>query len=103
MASSPAQGPQSPFYVRYARKIAIGVVGGAVTLVGLALLILPGPGILVIMLGLAILSLEFSWAGLVRVWLHGRFDEGVARARARRDGRRTRPRRDGRRTRVDAG
>ncbi len=90
MASSPAQGPQSPFYVRYARKIVIGVVGGAVTLAGLAMLILPGPGILVTLLGLAILSLEFSWAGRVRVWLRRRFDQGVARARAGRDGRPTR-------------
>jgi len=90
MASSPAQGPQSPFYVRYARKTVIGVVGGAVTLAGLAMLIFPGPGILVTLLGLAILSLEFSWAGRARVWLRRRFDEGLARARARRNRRRSR-------------
>jgi uncharacterized protein (TIGR02611 family) len=40
------------------------VVAGAVIVVGgLAMLLLPGPAFLVIPIGLAILSLEFAWAG----------------------------------------
>ena len=42
------------------------MVGGTVVLVGICMLVLPGPGILVIPAGLAILSLEFAWA---RLWL----------------------------------
>ena len=48
------------------RKLAIAVVGGSVVLVGIAMLVLPGPAILVIPLGLAILATEFLWA---RRWL----------------------------------
>ena len=48
------------------RKLVIAIVGGSVVLVGIALLVLPGPAILVIPLGLAILATEFLWA---RRWL----------------------------------
>ena len=38
------------------------IAGAIVLLAGLALLVLPGPAFLVIPIGLAILSLEFTWA-----------------------------------------
>ncbi len=44
------------------RRIAVFVVGMAVVLVGVVLLPLPGPGSLVIALGLGVLSVEFLWA-----------------------------------------
>jgi hypothetical protein len=44
------------------RKLIVGVIGSTVVLFGLALLILPGPAVLVIPLGLAILATEFAWA-----------------------------------------
>jgi uncharacterized protein (TIGR02611 family) len=44
------------------RKIAVGLIGFPVIAVGIALLVLPGPGLLVIAAGLAILALEFEWA-----------------------------------------
>lgn len=44
------------------RKIGIAAVGFPVVAAGIALLVLPGPGLLVIAAGLAILSLEFEWA-----------------------------------------
>lgn len=47
---------------RQARRLAILLVGGSVLLFGIALLFLPGPAIVVIPAGLAILGLEFSWA-----------------------------------------
>ena len=37
-------------------------VGATVLLVGIAMLVLPGPAFVVIPIGLAILSLEFEWA-----------------------------------------
>jgi len=51
---------------RKARKVAVFVVGGTVLLIGIALLVLPGPAFIVIPTGLAILALEFAWA---RRWL----------------------------------
>ena len=56
----------APLTYRWARRIAVAVVGGTVLLVGVALIVLPGPAFVVIPLGLAILGLEFAWA---RVWL----------------------------------
>jgi tellurite resistance protein TerC len=50
----------------WARRIAISIVGGTVLLIGVAMLVLPGPGLVVIPLGLAILGIEYAWA---RVWL----------------------------------
>ena len=51
---------------RKARKAAVFVIGGTVLLIGVALLVLPGPAFIVIPAGLAILALEFAWA---RRWL----------------------------------
>jgi uncharacterized protein (TIGR02611 family) len=47
---------------RLIRRIAITVVGLAVLGLGIAMLALPGPGVLVIALGFFILSLEYEWA-----------------------------------------
>jgi tellurite resistance protein TerC len=55
-----------PITYIWARRIAISIVGGTVLLVGVAMLVLPGPGVMVIPLGLAILGLEYAWA---RLWL----------------------------------
>ncbi len=57
---------RQPITYVWARRIAISVVGGTVLLIGIAMLVLPGPGLVVIPLGLAILGLEYAWA---RVWL----------------------------------
>ena len=51
---------------RIARRIAVAIVGGSVLLVGIAMIVLPGPAVVVIPMGLGILGLEFAWA---RVWL----------------------------------
>lgn len=51
---------------KIARRIAVAVVGSTVLAVGVALIVLPGPAIIVIPIGLAILSIEFAWA---RLWL----------------------------------
>lgn len=45
-----------------AKRLVIGVIGGTVLLVGVAMIVLPGPAFVVIPLGLAILATEFVWA-----------------------------------------
>lgn len=47
---------------RMARRAAVAVVGMTVLLFGVALLVLPGPAVVVIPVGLAILATEFVWA-----------------------------------------
>ena len=49
-----------------ARRLAVAVVGTTVLIIGMALIVLPGPAFVVIPIGLAILSVEFAWA---RLWL----------------------------------
>ena len=44
------------------RRLIVGIVGGTVLLIGIALIFLPGPAIVVIPVGLAILASEFAWA-----------------------------------------
>lgn len=44
------------------RKCIILVVGMTILLIGIAMIVLPGPAILVIPLGLLILAVEFVWA-----------------------------------------
>ena len=44
------------------RKLIVGVIGSTVLFFGLALIILPGPALVVVPLGLAILATEFAWA-----------------------------------------
>jgi hypothetical protein len=55
-----------PVTLRQARRIVVAVLGATVLLVGVAMLVLPGPGLVVTGIGLAILSSEFVWA---RRWL----------------------------------
>jgi tellurite resistance protein TerC len=54
------------------RRIVRTIVGSIVLLVGLVMLVLPGPAVLVIPLGLAILAIDFPWAKVVmqkaRIW-----------------------------------
>jgi tellurite resistance protein TerC len=46
--------------LRWSRRIGIAIVGGAVVLVGVLMIVAPGPAFVVIPLGLGILSLEFE-------------------------------------------
>jgi uncharacterized protein (TIGR02611 family) len=51
---------------KWARRIAVAIVGFTVLAVGIAMIVLPGPAFIVIPVGLGILSIEFAWA---RRWL----------------------------------
>ena len=50
------------FIGRSSKRIAVTVVGAALVAGGLAMLVLPGPGILVVALGFAVLGTEYAWA-----------------------------------------
>lgn len=45
-----------------ARRVAIEVAGWALLLAGIAALVLPGPGLLMIFAGVAVLSQQYEWA-----------------------------------------
>jgi uncharacterized protein (TIGR02611 family) len=45
-----------------AKRFIIGVIGLTVLAIGIAMIVLPGPAIVVIPLGLGILATEFVWA-----------------------------------------
>jgi uncharacterized protein (TIGR02611 family) len=47
---------------RSGKRIAVTIAGFAVLLAGIALLVLPGPGWLLIFIGLTILATEYVWA-----------------------------------------
>jgi uncharacterized protein (TIGR02611 family) len=52
--------------IKVVRRVIVSAVGVTVLLIGIALLILPGPAFVVIPVGLAILATEYAWA---RRWL----------------------------------
>jgi uncharacterized protein (TIGR02611 family) len=52
--------------IKVVRRVIVSVVGATVVLIGIVLLVLPGPAFVVIPVGLAILATEYGWA---RRWL----------------------------------
>ena len=50
----------------FVRRVIIAVIGGTILLIGVAMIVLPGPAVIVVPLGLAVLATEFVWA---RRWL----------------------------------
>ena len=61
------------------------VLGLALVLVGVVLALpgIPGPGLLVMFVGLTVLSTEFEWARRLRDRLRGLFRSGTGRADVR--------------------
>lgn len=52
--------------LRFARRVIVFVFGMTVLLIGIAMIVLPGPAFVVIPVALAILATEYAWA---RHWL----------------------------------
>jgi tellurite resistance protein TerC len=48
--------------MRQAKRLVVAVIGFTVVLLGFAMIVTPGPGLLVIILGLSMLGAEFVWA-----------------------------------------
>ena len=57
---------QNKLNLRSIKKIIIAVIGFTILIIGVLMIVLPGPAFIVIPLGLAILATEFVWA---KKWL----------------------------------
>lgn len=53
------------FVLRSSKRIAVTVVGAVLVAAGLVMLVLPGPGLLVVAAGFAVLGTEYVWAATV--------------------------------------
>lgn len=78
------------FIARSAKKVMITIAGLAVTLVGVAFIILPGPAFILLPAGLAILAIEYplakKWLRKVQAWMNTmakKADGFFARSRAK--------------------
>ncbi|RFU87437.1 TIGR02611 family protein [Streptomyces triticagri] len=84
--SEKALGSRAPDFVRSRRalhmswQVGVFIVGLAVVGAGVAMLVLPGPGWLVIFGGMAIWATEFVWAQLVLRWTKRKVTEAAQRA-----------------------
>lgn len=74
---------------KLAKRIVVAVVGTTVLLIGVIMLVTPGPALVMIPLGLAILGAEFAWA---RAWLK-RLRQAISRQGADARGQRAEARR----------
>jgi hypothetical protein len=57
------------------KRIIVGIAGGTVLLLGIVMIVLPGPAIIVIPAGLAILATEFVWARRLLRKVRGKIEE----------------------------
>lgn len=57
---------ERPLVMRVLRRVAVLVGGGALLAIGIAMIVLPGPAVVVIPIALAVLAIEFECA---RRWL----------------------------------
>ena len=71
--------------------LGVGLVGGAVAAAGVVMLVTPGPGLVVIIAGLAILSTQFTWAERALGKMKQRAIAARDKASARRADRRATP------------
>ncbi len=62
-------------------KIVVTAIGVLVILAGVVMLVAPGPGIVAIILGLAILSTEWTWAERLLTWARHKAAEAAHSAR----------------------
>jgi tellurite resistance protein TerC len=65
--------------IKWLRRGIVAVIGFTVLLVGVAMIVLPGPAFLVIPLGLAILATEFVWAATLLNKAKSYFQKGKDR------------------------
>jgi hypothetical protein len=68
------------------KRMAAAVLGGALTVGGIALLVLPGPGFVLVAAGLAVLATQFAWAARPLAYAKDKARAGmdeVARSRLR--------------------
>jgi uncharacterized protein (TIGR02611 family) len=76
---------------RAVKRGGVFVVGTTLLIAGTAMLVLPGPGIAVILLGLVVLSAEFQWAQRILAWARERFTDLKHQAQSHLPGANRRP------------
>ena len=59
------------------KTVVVAVLGGLLTLAGIALLVLPGPGFVLVAAGLAVLATQFDWAKRPLDYAKGKAQDGV--------------------------
>jgi uncharacterized protein (TIGR02611 family) len=62
---------------RTVKTVVVAVLGGLLTLAGIALLVLPGPGFVLVAAGLAVLATRFSWAKKPLDYAKDKAQEGI--------------------------
>ena len=77
--------------VRAVRRGGVFLIGMTLLIAGAAMLVLPGPGIAVMLLGLVVLSAEFKWAQRILAWARERGRSLKDQAQARMPGSDRRP------------
>ncbi|MEU0694359.1 TIGR02611 family protein [Streptomyces niveus] len=89
LTAEPAErelGSRAPGFIKSSKtlhvswQVGVFVVGLAVVVAGAAMLVLPGPGWLVIFGGMAIWATEFVWAQLVLRWTRRKVTEAAQKA-----------------------
>ena len=66
---------------RAAKRLVIAVIGTTVVLLGLVMMLTPGPGLVVILAGLGILATEFVWARRLLMQVKERSKGAIEKAR----------------------
>ena len=59
------------------KTFVVAVLGGLLTLAGIALLVLPGPGFVLVAAGLAVLATRFSWAKKPLEYAKDKAEQGI--------------------------
>jgi len=63
------------------RWVVVATVGTSLVLLGIVFVFIPGPGLPLIVLGVAILATEFAWAQVVYIRIKNETDKLTARAK----------------------
>ena len=75
---------------RFARRVLVGFAGFTVLLMGIIMIVTPGPAIVFIPIGLSILAIEYAFARTLLNKLTGLFNKLKAKRQARIDRRKAR-------------
>jgi uncharacterized protein (TIGR02611 family) len=70
-------------FTRHGKRFAVTIVGVVVVIVGIILCPLPGPGIAIIIGGLAILATEYVWAKRLLHWVRDKSRQTYDKVRHR--------------------
>lgn len=68
--------------IRWLRRIAVTTIGLTLVLIGIVMIVAPGPATVVIPIGLAVLGLEYAWARRLLRRIKGYVDAGITQGSA---------------------